>query len=142
VRSRLAIALVLCGFLAGCGGSSATSVTGVVRAWSGALNRGDNVAAAKLFARGARVVQADEVLTLATRADAVAFNAALPCTGQIVSLETHGETATAIFRLGERKVGRCDGPGDHATAVFRVHKGKIVLWHQTASTRGNAGPAV
>ena len=113
-----------------------------MRAWSKALNAGDNEAAARLFARGAEVVQAGEVVTLTTHADAVAFNAALPCSGQIISLTTHGDTATATFRLGDRRLRRCDGPGQHATAVFRVRRGKIVLWHQTSSGQGPAGPVV
>jgi len=142
LRSRLALGLVFALLLAGCGDAGASSVTSVVRAWSKALNDDDNVAAAKLFARGAQVIQAGEVVTLSTRADAVEFNAALPCSGQIVSLSSHGDTVTATFRLGERKARRCDGPGQHATAVFRVRKGKIVLWHQTSSDQGSAGPVV
>ena len=143
MRSRLALGLAVAAFLAGCGESGgASSAAGVVRAWTKALNADDNEAAAKLFARGAQVVQAGEVLTLATHADAVAFNAALPCSGQIVSLTSHGDSATATFRLGERKTRRCDGPGQHATAVFRVRRGKIVLWHQTSSDNGPGGPVV
>jgi limonene-1,2-epoxide hydrolase len=142
LRSSLALGLVFAFLLTGCGGSSGSSVTSVVRAWSKALNDDDNQAAAKLFARGAQVVQGGAVLTLTTRADAVAFNESLPCSGEIVSLKAHGDTATATFRLGERKARRCDGPGQHATAVFRVRKGKIVLWHQTSSGSGNVTPAV
>ena len=113
-------------------------MSAVVRAWSRALNAGDDRAAAKLFARGAEVVQGEEVLRLRTQADAFAFNAALPCSGRIVSLRSRGDTATATFRLGERPAHRCDGPGQHATAVFRVRKGKIVL----SSDQGSAGPVV
>jgi hypothetical protein len=40
----------------------------------------------------------------------------------------------ATFRLGDRQHSRCDGPGDLATAIFRVVKGKIVLWHQAESS--------
>jgi hypothetical protein len=98
----------------------------------------DNNAAANLFAPGAEIVQAGRVVTLQTHADAVAWNSRLPCAGRIVSIRSNGQTATATFELGDRAHSRCDGPGDHATAIFRVVKGKITLWHQTSS---NAPPA-
>jgi hypothetical protein len=104
-----------------------------VRAWSQALNQGDNQAAAALFAPGAEIVQGGRVLTLRTRGDALAWNAALPCSGRILSIRSRGQTATATFLLGDRPHNRCDGPGEHATAIFRVVRGKIVLWHQTGT---------
>jgi limonene-1,2-epoxide hydrolase len=115
-------------------GSSPPSTESVVRAWSQALNSDDNERAADLFAKDAEIVQAGRILTLHDHAEAVRWNSALPCSGRIVSIETSGQTATATFELGDRQSSRCDGPGQKATAVFRVVKGKIVLWHQTAST--------
>jgi hypothetical protein len=127
-------------FAAACGGAGA-SPESVVRAWSHELDVDDNEGAANLFAPGATVIQGSEVLVLQTHADAVAWNAALPCSGQIVSISSHGDTATATFLLGDREHSKCDGPGGRATAVFRVHKGKIVLWHQTSgSTAPPASP--
>jgi limonene-1,2-epoxide hydrolase len=120
---------------AGCG-SDPPSPESVVRAWSQALNTDDNARAADLFAPGAEVVQAGRVLTLRTHEQAVRWNSALPCSGRIVSIQTTGETAKATFELGDRESSRCDGPGERATAIFRVVKGKIVLWHQAAA----AGP--
>jgi limonene-1,2-epoxide hydrolase len=128
VRPFFAAACVLA-FVAGCGGGSA-SPSHVVRAWSGALNAGDNDAAADLFAPGAEVVQEGVVTRLRTHADAVAWNAGLPCSGTIVSLSTNGPVVRATFLLGDRRTSRCDGPGRRATAIFRVREGKIVLWHQ------------
>jgi limonene-1,2-epoxide hydrolase len=125
--------------LAGCG-STPPSPESVVRAWSQELNQGDNQAAAKLFAPGAEVVQAGTTLRLDTRAQAVAWNAALPCSGKIVSIKTKGDTTTATFVLGDRRERKCDGPGERATAIVRVHEGKIVLWHQTSAPP--VGPAV
>lgn len=101
-----------------------------MRAWSQALNTDDNKGAADLFAPGAEVVQAGHVVTLKTHADAVEWNSRLPCSGRIVSIKSKGQTATATFELGDRPHSRCDGPGQRATAIFRVVKGKIVLWHQ------------
>jgi limonene-1,2-epoxide hydrolase len=120
-------ALVL---VAGCG-SGSPSAESVVRAWSQALNVDDNNTAASLFAPDARVVQSGQVIVLRTRQDALAWNSALPCSGRILSIKSRGQTATATFLLGNRPHSRCDGPGEHATAIFRVVRGKIVLWHQT-----------
>jgi limonene-1,2-epoxide hydrolase len=128
--------LLVCGLLialalpAGCG-SGPPSTESVVRAWSQALNVDDNKTAASLFAPDAKVVQLGHVITLRTHQDALAWNAALPCSGRILSIHSSGQTATATFLLGNRQHSRCDGPGQHATAIFKVVRGKIVLWHQT-----------
>jgi len=70
------------------------------------------------------------VLVLRTHADARSWNEALPCSGRIVRIEVRADTATAEFVLGDRSTSPCDGPGRHATAEFRVRRGKIVLWKQ------------
>lgn len=142
MKARLALAAAVAAVLplTGCG-SSSPSAESVVRAWSQALNNDDNESAANLFAPGAEVVQPGRVLTLRNHEDAVAWNSALPCSGEIVSIKANGETATATFRLGDRRHSRCDGPGQQATAIFRVVKGKIVLWHQTAPN-GPASPEI
>jgi limonene-1,2-epoxide hydrolase len=128
VRVRLALSIAVVALVASCGGGG--SPGSVVRAWSRALNAGDNEQAARLFARDAEVVQGSQVYRLHTHDDAVAFNAALPCSGRIVSLDVRHDVVTAIFVLGDRTTGPCDGPGQEATAAFRVEHGKIVLWHQ------------
>jgi limonene-1,2-epoxide hydrolase len=140
VRASVAVGLAAVALLAGCG-SGAPSAESVVRAWSQALNENDNERAADLFARDAQVVQAGRELTLKTHADAVAWNAALPCSGKIVSIESHGNTATATFLLDNRRHSSCDGPGERASAIFKVVKGKIVLWHQTPA-KGPTGPTI
>jgi limonene-1,2-epoxide hydrolase len=129
---RVRLALLAAALLLPACGSSDPSAESVVRAWSQALNTDDNNRAADLFAPGAEVVQAGQVLRLRTHADAVAWNSALPCSGRIVSIKSAGQTATATFELADRRSSRCNGPGRRATAIFRVEKGKIVLWHQTA----------
>ena len=141
MRLQLALALLIAAAVGGCG-STPPSPESVVRAWSEELNSGDNEAAAKLFAPGAEVVQAGTTVRLETQAQAVAWNAALPCSGRLVSIKTNGDTTTATFILGDRQQSKCDGPGRRATAIFRVHKGKIVLWHQTSTAPGPVGPAV
>ncbi len=119
--------LALIGASCGRGSSSAESV---VRAWSSALNAGDNESAADLFAPNAEIIQGGADRHFRTRTDAVAWNAGLPCAGRIVRLETRGDNVTATFVLGDRTTSRCDGPGLRARAVIRVRAGKIVLWHQ------------
>jgi len=123
----------------GCGDSQ-PSAQSVVRAWSQALNAEDNKGAADLFAPGAEVVQGSTVIHLQTHAQAEAWNSSLPCSGKIVSIRSHGETARATFRLGDRQHSRCDGPGELATALFKVVKGKIVLWHQAGASTAPPRP--
>jgi limonene-1,2-epoxide hydrolase len=135
MRSAVFLCAMTCLALTGCG-AGPPSAESVVRAWSAALNQDDNQTAANMFAPGAKVVQAGGVLTLHTHGDAVAWNTALPCSGRILSIHSKGNIATATFLLGDRPHSRCDGPGQRATAIFRVVKGRIVLWHQT----GSAGP--
>jgi limonene-1,2-epoxide hydrolase len=102
----------------------------VVRAWSHALNTNDNVAAARLFAPNARVVQPGVDVRLTSRAIAIGFNNALPCAGKIADLRVAGARVLATFLLGERPKHRCDAPGQKAAALFVVRDGKIVLWKQ------------
>ena len=140
MRLRLAICLLAAALGAvGCGGRR--SPEEVVRAWSEALNAGDNDSAADLFANGARVVQGAAVRTLATHADAVAWNSSLPCSGQIVALERSGDAVTATFVLGNRPTSACDGPGERAAAVLTIREGRIVLWHQVPA-EGSGGQDV
>ena len=138
MRAVILAAVVLTA-IAGCGGSP-PSTESVVRAWSQALNTDDNERAADLFARNAEIVQGDSVTTLRSHRDAVRWNSSLPCSGRIVSITAKGQTATATFLLGDRPHSRCDGPGERATAIFRVVKGKIVLWHQTGSSTAPPPP--
>jgi limonene-1,2-epoxide hydrolase len=102
----------------------------VVRAWSAALNRGDNEAAAALFANNAVVVQNGLRLVLSTHHLRVLWNEGLPCAGHILTLTVTKGIVDAIFRLGPRKGIKCDAPGIKARAAFKIHNGKIVYWAQ------------
>ena len=141
MRLPLVLPLLSAALLAGCG-STPPSAESVVRAWSQQLNVGDNQGAAKLFAPGAEIVQAGTTLRLNTQAEAIAWNAALPCSGRIVSIKSSGNTTRATFILGNRQKSKCDGPGQKATAIVQVKNGKIVLWHQTSATPAPVGPTV
>lgn len=115
--------------LAGCGRKE-KSPGAIVENWSRAINAGDNETAAALFADGAVVVQGARQSTLFGRDEALAFNASLPCGGEIVEQSLAGDEVTATFTLTRRPGHTCDGPGLTAVAVFRIAGGKIVLWHQ------------
>ena len=119
--------------VAGCAGGE-PSPESVVRAWSQAVNSGDDASAARLFADGARIVQGARVRRLDDFDEARAWNAALPCSGRIVDLRASGENVRATFVLGNRERVTCDGPGERAKTLFTIRDGKIVLWHQLDPT--------
>ena len=103
----------------------------VVRAWSAAVNRGDNQAAANLFAKNAVVAQGSYILPLKTHRLAVLWNTGLPCAGHILSITVRKNVADATFRLSDRSpVQRCDAPGTKVRAAFTVQNGKIAAFVQ------------
>jgi hypothetical protein len=105
----------------------------IVRAWSAALNGGDNEAAADLFAPGAIIVQAGVAIQLEDRAAAIRWNADLPCSGTIVDLDIRNGVVLAVFEFGDRSTGPCDAaPGKLAAAAFLIENGKIAVWQQVA----------
>jgi limonene-1,2-epoxide hydrolase len=119
----------------GAGAAEAKAPAGpatVVRAWTAALNRGDNEAAANLFAKDAVVVQNGLRLVLFNHHVAVLWMEGLPCSGRIVELRVRKDVADATFVLGTRTRIKCDAPGIKARTLFRVRKGKIVAWAQVA----------
>ena len=139
--------LALTVLLAACGGHSARSPEDTARAWSAALNKADNEAAANLFAPNTEIIQ-NGVIVLRTQGDAVRWNAALPCGGRITRvIRQRRDQVLVVFRLTERPGRHCDAPGIEAAAVFRVEHGKIVLWRQTvppdeAPAPSGSGPSV
>jgi hypothetical protein len=137
---RFRLLLLLCAALVGgCGGGGKTdepkpaTPEEIVRAWSAALNSGQDKRAAALFADGAKITQGDVEYTLINAAGRFEFNSGLPCSGQIVELHSTGAEVTATFQLGERANHRCDAPGVNTTAVFTIRNGKIVAFRQLAA---------
>ena len=130
MRFRVAFLLVALVALTSGFGASANRDVQIVRAWSAALNAGDDAKAASFFAPNAKVIQGSLVAILRTRRSAVVFNASLPCSGRIVATTVRNHLVTASFVLGQRPGHRCDGPGQKAVAALRIVNGKIVLWHQ------------
>ena len=110
---------------------AARSPAAVVRAWSAALNRGDNETAANLFAKNAIVAQPGYTLPLKTHKLAVLWNKSLPCKGRVLWITVRKNVADATFLLSDRSpVQRCDGPGTKARAGFTVVNGKIAAFVQ------------
>ena len=134
---RHAVFALLIGFLAlgatGCGDSKAQDPEAVVDSWSQAINGGDDEAAAGLFAKDAVVIQDGQRTILASDADALAFNASLPCGAKVVGKKTSGDDVTTTFTLTRRPGHMCDGTGEAAVTVFTIVDGKITLWHQLPS---------
>jgi xanthine/CO dehydrogenase XdhC/CoxF family maturation factor len=143
---RVAI-LAATAVLTGCGGHAPRSAEDTARAWSAALNRSDDQAAADLFARSTEIIQNGETV-LRTRRDAVSWNAGLPCGGRITRvIRQRKDQVLVVFRLTERPGHHCDAPGLKAAAVVRVEDGKIVLWRQTvppdeAPAPSGGGPSI
>jgi hypothetical protein len=107
------------------------ALAAVVRAWSAAINRGDDRAAGALFSHPALVVQA-YALRLDTLKDAITWNSGLPCAGRVEGMRLVPSGVLATFTLGERPHHHCDAPGHRAAAVFLVVRGRIRLWQQVA----------
>lgn len=127
-----------------------TALAQIVLAWSAAINRNDNAAAAALFAKGAIVAQST-VFQLIDKPTAVLWNDGLPCAGRVVELQMVQKAVVATFVLGQRPKHQCDAPGQRAGAAFVIEDGKITLWQQvpvsdagpgtpTTSTPATSGP--
>jgi hypothetical protein len=101
----------------------------VVLAWSAAINRNDNAAAADLFAKNAIVAQS-AVFQLVDKPTAVLWNDGLPCAGTVVELRMVQNAVVATFVLGQRPKHQCDAPGHRAGAAFVIEHGKITVWEQ------------
>lgn len=110
----------------------------VVRAWSQALNAGNDTAAGALFAPKALAIQGAFIVRLNTQKSAVLWNSGLPCAGKIARLRVKGNVVVATFVLGHRKGHKCEAPGQLAAAQFTVVRGKITRWEQVAPD--NPGP--
>jgi SnoaL-like domain len=123
--------IVLAVAAAGCGGSSHRTPTQVVRAWSAALNRGDEEAAAALFGSKVDFVAGDYQTVLRTRAQVLAFHREIGWCGPIVRLVAKGNEVEAQFSLASRPSRHCARGGrERGSVYFRIRNGKIVFFDQ------------
>jgi hypothetical protein len=106
----------------------------VVRAWTANLNAGNNAAEARLFSLPALIslMEGPYGCWCLTPAEVVRFHVQLLCSGKIVSIKVRGRYATAVFRLGDGVISKCDSPPGSLTAVrFTIVRGKITAMEQT-----------
>lgn len=130
--AALGVALLLA--LTACGSGSEPSATAVVRDWSAALDAYDNERAASLFAPNIAIVQGDQLIRLRTHAQALSWNARLPCAGKIRSLRQNGSAVEVTFHLRNARHRQCQDPaGAEATVMLVVEHGKIILFDQIGS---------
>jgi hypothetical protein len=136
---RAALALLVTGLLAGCGGSGdgdhrgpaprTRSDRAVIAAWLKALNARDYSRAAGFFARGA-IVDQGQALRLPDRAAAIEFNRSLPCRGRLTAVKDEGHTSLGTFAL----VAGSGGPGANcngsARVRFTIDRGRFKEWRQ------------
>ena len=105
----------------------------VVRAWNANLNTDNNAAEARLFSLPATIslMAGPYGCYCLTPAEVVQFHAQLLCSVKIVSIKVRGRYATAVFRLGDRFISKCDAPPGSRTAVrFTIVRGKITVLKQ------------
>lgn len=120
----------------------------VIRNWSSALRKGDVRAAADYFALPSLMVNGPDaagdtvLLTIRTRAEAVAANAGLPCGASFISADQRGRYVNALFRLTNRPGpgGGCGaGAGQTARTDLVISKGRIVEWIRAPDDPGDNG---
>jgi hypothetical protein len=140
---RAALALLIAGLVAGCGGSGdhhpgPPSNRAVIAAWLQALNAHDYAKAASFFARGA-IVDQGRALRLPNRAAAIAFNRSLPCRGTLTAVKDEGRTSLGTFDL----VSGSGGPGTNcegfARVRFTIERGRFKQWRQLLPLRAPRG---
>jgi hypothetical protein len=104
----------------------------VIRDWVDTLRRGDVEGAAGYFEVPSIAENGPTLIRIESQADAVRFNASLPCGAVLVGAQSEGEFTTATFRLTERPgPGTCGpGTGGMAQTAFVIAEGKIVEWRR------------
>ena len=115
----------------GCGGDNELTPEVTVRRWVEAVARDDNEAAASLFQEPATISQGGQTTLLKTHADALTWNAGLPCSAEIEHITSLTPDALLVrFRLASSTARACDGPGAAVEVDFIVRNGRIVSFHQ------------
>jgi len=117
------------------------SATRVIRRWSDTLRGGDEVGAARYFAVPSivQIEPGQKTYRITRRAQAVAFQAVLPCGARLLSAVRDGRYVNALFRLTMRPGATCDAPGQTARTDFVIRGGKIREWRRAPDEPGDGG---
>ena len=115
--------------------------TRVIREWSDTLRGGDEVGAARFFAVPSivQIQPGEPIYHITRRAEAVAFQAVLPCGARLLRAERDGRYVNALFRLTMRPGATCDAPGATARTDFVIRHGKIAEWRRAPDEPGDGG---
>jgi hypothetical protein len=109
----------------------------VIRGWLLALERQDYEQAAYYFAPNALIDQG-RPFRLRTPAEAINFNASLPCGADLVRLKDEGRRVLAAFRLRAGPGGRCSGV---VRVRYTIRRGKFTEWRQLPNASPGPDPA-
>lgn len=127
---------------------AAAGAVRVIRAWSTELRRGNVQAAARYFALPSVMINGPDqaggivVITIRSRAEAVAANATLPCGAAFISADQRGLYVNALFRLTNRPGlggGCATGIGLTARTNLVIRNGLIVKWIRAPDDPGDNG---
>ena len=115
------------------------SATRVIRGWSDTLRGGDEIGAARYFAVPSiiQIEPGQPIYHITRRAQAVAFQAVLPCGARLLSAVRDGRYVNALFRLTMRPGATCDSPGQTARTDFVIRRGKIAEWRRAPDQPGD-----
>jgi len=118
----------------------------IIDRWLAALRTGDEVAAARFFAPGAKVQNASRIFTVRSLPERVQFQRVLSCGAIDREAVDGGHDFTIVtFLLVERPGADCGGGAGHeAKAAIQVRGGRITGWYRLpgGSYQGPEGPQV
>ena len=127
-------------------GPANTADRAVIDRWLAALRSGDEVAAARFFAPGAKVQNASRIFTVRSLPERVQFQRVLSCGAIDRDAVAGGDDFTIVtFLLVERPGADCGGGAGHeAKAAIQVRGGRITGWYRLpgGSYQGSEGPQV
>jgi hypothetical protein len=103
----------------------------VIDRWLRALQRGDELRAARFWANGSKFQNATPVLTINTPIEKVAIQKSLPCGARIKSAAGPAPFVVLVFTLTRRPGGDCGtAAGSTARGAIRVAHGRIAEWYR------------
>jgi len=124
-------------------GKADANAVKVIARWLKVLRRGDELAAARFWATGAKFQNATPVLTIDTPIEKIAIQESLPCGARIKEAGGPAPFVVLVFVLTERRGGDCgSGVGQTARGAIRVAHGQIVEWYRLPDDPAQEQPNV